>query len=177
MIKFVKTPLEGAFVVELPRYGDHRGFFSRFFCAETFKAQGLAYSMVQCNISRCSYRGTLRGLHYQTAPAPEAKFIRCTRGEICDVLVDMRPESPTYLKHYTIQLSADANQAMYIPEMCAHGYQALQDDTEVMYLTSNFYNAQYEKGLRYDDPQIGVQLPMAVTEISDKDKSWPDVLP
>lgn len=175
-MKFVKTPLEGAFVVELPRHADHRGFFSRFFCAETFKAQGLASPMVQCNISRCNYRGTLRGLHYQTAPALEAKFIRCTRGEICDVLVDMRPESPTYLKHYTIQLSADANQAIYIPEMCAHGYQALQDDTEVMYLTSGSYNGQYEKGLRYDDPHIGIQLPMAVTEISDKDKRWPDVL-
>ena len=175
-MKFVQTPVEGAFLVELPRYGDHRGFFSRFFCSETFKVQGLAHSMVQCNISRCAQRGTLRGLHYQTAPALEAKFIRCTRGEIFDVLVDMRPKSPTYLKHYGVKLDADANQAMYIPEMCAHGYQALADDTEVMYLTSSPYNSQYEKGLRYNDPHIGIQLPMAVTEISDKDKSWPDVL-
>ena len=176
-MKFLKTPIEGAFVVELPRHSDHRGFFSRFFCAEAFKEQGLAHTMVQCNISRCNYRGTLRGLHYQIAPALESKFIRCTRGEICDVLVDMRSDSPTYLKHYTIQLSADSNQAMYIPGMCAHGYQALENDTEVMYLTSSPYNGDYEKGLRYNDPRIGIQLPIPVTEISDKDKCWPDITP
>ncbi|MEM1278690.1 MAG: dTDP-4-dehydrorhamnose 3,5-epimerase family protein [Cyanobacteria bacterium P01_D01_bin.6] len=176
-MKFIKTPLAGAFLVELPQHSDHRGFFSRFFCADTFKAQGLDYNMVQCNISRCNYRGTLRGLHYQTAPALESKFIRCTRGEICDVLVDMRPESPSYLQHYTVILSADSNQGMYIPGMCAHGYQALQDDTEVMYLTSCPYDGAYEKGLRYDDPHIGMQLPIAVTEISDKDKSWPNITP
>lgn len=176
-MKFIQTPLKGAYVVELTRYADHRGFFSRFFCTESFKAQGLTHNFVQCNISRCNYKGTVRGLHYQVAPATEAKFIRCTRGEILDVLVDMRPKSPTYLQSYSIRLSEDAAQGMYIPEMFAHGYQALQDNTEVMYFASCAHNPSCEQGVRYNDPAVEIEWPTPITELSDKDKNWPLLRP
>lgn len=171
-MEFRETKLKGAFIVALEPRQDHRGFFSRTFCAQEFEAHNLKPTVAQCNVSFNYSKGTLRGMHYQLPPATETKFIRCTRGAIYDVIIDMRPESDTYLQHIGVKLSAENRLALYVPEMFAHGYQALTDETEVIYQVSEFYTPNRERGLRYDDPVLGIEWPLPISEISEKDTNW-----
>ena len=176
-MKFEETKLKGAFIVDIEPHEDHRGFFSRAFCAEEFKAHGIDFMPVQANLSGSKKKGTLRGMHYQVAPANEAKFIRAIRGRIYDVVIDMREDSPTYLEHLAVELSADNYRAIFVPPMFAHGHQALQDDVEIFYLVGEYYTPGCERGLRYDDPRIGIEWPVEVSVISDKDLSWDPIHP
>ena len=170
---FHETKLKGAFIVELDKKEDHRGFFARAFCAEEFEQYGLCSDVAQANISYNSKKGTLRGMHYQVPPASEPKFIRCISGAIWDVIIDLRPASPTYLQHVAIELRASNRKALYVPDMFAHGHQALTDDAELFYLVGESYTPGCERGLRYDDPVLDIEWPLPVTAISDKDRMWP----
>ena len=170
---FTETSLKGAFVVDLEPRGDDRGFFARAFCQREFEARGLKTVIAQANISFNYRKGTLRGLHFQFPPAAETKFVRCTRGAILDVIVDLRPESPTYLQHVAVELTADNRTGLYVPERFAHGYQVLEDGTETTYQVGEFYTASAESGLCYADPRLGIEWPLPVTDISDKDRAWP----
>ena len=171
-MKFTETKLKGAFTVALEPRRDHRGFFSRTFCAKEFETHNLKPAVAQCNLSFNYSKGTLRGMHYQLPPATETKFIRCTKGAIYDVIIDLRPDSDTYLQHIAVELSAENRLALYVPEMFAHGYQALTDNTEIIYQVSEFYTPNQERGLRYDDPALGIEWPLPISEISDKDANW-----
>jgi dTDP-4-dehydrorhamnose 3,5-epimerase len=170
---FTETALPGAFVIDLEVKPDSRGLFARTFCAHEFEEHGLKPTVAQCNLSFNHRQGTLRGMHYQVEPATETKLVRCTRGAIYDVIIDLRPDSPTYLQHFGVELTAENRRALYVPEMFAHGYQALTDGAEVVYQVGEFYTPGYERGLRYDDPTFAIQWPQPVTVISDKDASWP----
>lgn len=167
------TPLSGVAVIDLERREDERGFFARTFDRKEFADAGLEPLVEQCNLSFNHTAGTLRGMHYQVAPATEAKLVRCTAGAIVDVIVDVRPDSPTYLQHYAIELTADNRRALYVPPMFAHGYQALTDGAEVSYQVSEAYTPGTERGLRYDDPALGLSWPLPVSKISPKDAAWP----
>lgn len=171
-MRFIATTLEGACIVEPEPHQDSRGLFARTFCAQEFRNQGLSDTFVQCNTSWNTHKGTVRGLHYQLSPSCEAKLVRCTAGGVWDVIVDLRPESPTYRQHLGIELSARNRRALYIPEMFAHGFQALEDGTEVFYQMSEFYTPELARGLRYNDPKLGIRWPLPVTSISDKDEKW-----
>jgi len=170
---FTEINLKDAFMIELEEKHDQRGFFARTFCAREFESYGLKPLVAQCNLSFNYQQGTIRGMHYQIPPAAETKLIRCTQGAIYDVIIDMRPESPTFLSHFGIELSANNRCALYVPAMFAHGYQALTDETEIAYQVGEFYQPGYERGLRYDDPFFNIQWPLKVTEISEKDLNWP----
>ncbi|MCK8465074.1 dTDP-4-dehydrorhamnose 3,5-epimerase [Aliiroseovarius sp. S1339] len=172
-MKFKETPLKGAFVIDLEEIADDRGHFARAFCAEEFEAHGLKPSIAQINLSFNEKKGTIRGLHYQEAPAAEAKFLRCISGAIYDVIVDLRPDSPTYRQHFGIELSAENRTAIYVPEMFAHGYLALTDGAQAYYSASEFYTPGVEGGLRYDDPALAIDWPIPVTIVSEKDAQWP----
>lgn len=172
-MKFTETKLKGAFIIDLEQRPDDRGFFARTFCMEEFQEHGLKQTVAQCNLSFNHKKGTLRGMHYQIAPATETKLIRCTQGAIYDVIVDMRPNSPTYLLHIGVELTAENRRALYVPEMFAHGYQTLTDAAEVTYQVGEFYTPGYERGLHYDDPVLGIEWPLPVSEISVKDAAWP----
>ena len=172
-MQFTETKLKGSFIIDLDERKDHRGFFARTFCAEECAEHGLKSTVLQCNLSFNYKKGTLRGMHYQIAPATETKLIRCTQGAIYDVIIDMRPESPTYLSHIGVELTAENRRALYVPEMFAHGYQALTDGAEVLYQVSEFYTPGYERGLRYNDPAFDIEWPLPVSEISQKDAAWP----
>ncbi len=172
-MKLQPTDIAGAMIVELDRLTDDRGFFARTFDAEEFRAAGLEPVVDQCNVSYNQRAGTLRGMHYQDKTAPETKLVRCTRGAILDVIVDMRADSPTRLQHLAIELTAENRTALYIPALCAHGFQTLVDDTEVLYQHGGTYTPSAEKALRHDDPALGLVWPLAVTMISAKDLSWP----
>ena len=167
------TPLSGVAVVELERKQDDRGFFARTFDRTAFAEAGLEPIVEQCNLSFNHRAGTLRGMHFQVAPATEAKLVRCTAGAILDVVVDVRPDSPTYLQHYAAELTADNRRALYVPPMFAHGYQALTDGAEVSYQVSEAYTPGTERGLRHDDPALGLHWPLPVSVISPKDAAWP----
>lgn len=170
---FHETALGGAFVVEVERRGDERGFFARTFDVQEFAAHGLKPGVAQCNLSFNHRAGTLRGMHYQVPPAAETKLVRCTRGAVLDVIVDLRPGSPTYLQHVAVELSEDNRRALYVPELFAHGYQTLTDGAEVSYHVGEFYTPGFERGLRPDDPRLGIRWPLPVTVISEKDAAWP----
>ena len=172
-MQFTQTKLKGAFVIDLEQKTDYRGFFARTFCAQEFEAHGLKSTVAQCNLSFNYKRGTLRGMHYQVPPAAETKLIRCTQGVIYDVIADMRPESPTFLQHIGVELSAENRRALYVPEMFAHGYQALSDEAEVIYQVGEFYRPGFERGLRFNDPLLAIEWPLPVSEISVKDAAWP----
>ncbi|MGB7159625.1 MAG: dTDP-4-dehydrorhamnose 3,5-epimerase [Tepidisphaeraceae bacterium] len=176
-MRFEETPLVGAFVLDLEERGDDRGFFARTFCRQEFLDHGLKPAVAQCNLSFNYRGGTLRGMHYQVAPAAETKLVRCTRGRIYDVIVDLRPASPTYLKHFAIELTEQNRKSLYVPEQFAHGYQALTDGAEVAYQVGEMYTPGHERGIRYDDPALGITWPMPVTVISPKDESWPAFAP
>ena len=172
-MKFIPTKLNGAFVIEPELHEDSRGFFARTFCAREFSGLGLATSFVQCSVSFNRQAGTLRGLHYQLPPAAEVKIVRCTSGSLHDVIVDLRPDSPTYLQHIGVELSSRNHLALYVPQLFAHGFQSLEDGTEVFYQISAFYDPQKSKGIRYDDPKLGIRWPLPVSVISEKDRQWP----
>lgn len=166
-------PVEGVAVVELELREDSRGFFARTFSADEFRAAGLEPIVEQCNLSFNHAAGTLRGMHRQIAPHPEAKLVRCTRGAVLDVIVDMRDDSPTRLQHVAVELTAENRRALYVPPYFAHGYLTLTDGAEVMYQVSGAYAPEAERGLRYDDPALGIDWPLEVQVISEKDASWP----
>ena len=170
---FRETRLPGAFIVDLEPRTDERGFFARAFCQREFEAHGLKPVIAQANISFNYRRGTVRGLHFQHPPHAETKFVRCSRGAIVDVIVDLRPDSPTYLQHVAVELTADNRRGLYVPERVAHGYQVLEDNTETTYQVGEFYTPGAEDGLRYDDPRLGIDWPLPVTDMSDKDRRWP----
>ena len=169
---FSETGLAGAFIVDLERREDERGFFAREFCQEEFKAHGLKPVVVQANLAFNAKAGTLRGMHFQYPPAAESKLVRCVRGAIVDIIVDMRPESPTYLKHITVELNEDNWRALYVPERFAHGYQALRDNTVTSYHVGEVYTPSAEGGLLHDDPALGLEWPMPVSVISGKDQAF-----
>lgn len=170
---FTATAMPGAYLIDLERREDQRGFFARTFCEKEFAAHGLSPAVVQGNCSYNFSKGTLRGMHYQAAPFAEAKLVRCTAGAVYDVIVDMRSDSPSYLQHFGVELSAENRRALYVPEMFAHGYLTLTDNTEVAYQVSQFYGPGCERGLRYNDPALGIQWPIAITVFSEKDANWP----
>jgi dTDP-4-dehydrorhamnose 3,5-epimerase len=170
---FTETPLAGAWIVELDLKEDDRGFFARSFCQREFDEHGIASDVKQANISLSKAAGTVRGMHFQYPPADENKFIRCISGALLDVIVDLRPESPTFLQHTAVELSAANRRAFVVPPRFAHGFITLADDTEVMYLVSAFYTPAEEGGLRFDDPALGINWPRQMSVISDKDASWP----
>lgn len=172
-MRFIETELPGAAIVELEERGDERGFFARAFCRREFEAHGLEPGVVQANISYNRRAGTLRGLHWQAAPALEAKFFRCTRGVTHHVVVDTRPGSETYLRHVAVELAADTRRGLVVPPGCATGYETLVDDAEVLYLVSGFYSPDHERGLRYDDPALALEWPITPTSVSEKDHTWP----
>jgi dTDP-4-dehydrorhamnose 3,5-epimerase len=169
---FTETKLGGAFIIDLDRKEDNRGFFARAFCQHEFEDHRLKPVIAQANIAFNRRKGSVRGMHFQFPPAAETKLVRCTRGGILDVIVDLRPESPTYLDHISVELTADNHRALYVPERFAHGYQVLEDDTETSYQVGEFYTPETEGGLRYDDPRLGLTWPLPVTEMSDKDRAW-----
>jgi len=172
-MRFTETKLKGAFILDLEPRADQRGFFTRTFCAQEFVAHNLKPTVAQCNLSFNYKKGTLRGMHYQISPATETKLVRCTQGAIYDVIIDMRPHSPTYLSHIGVELTAENRRALYVPEVFAHGYQALTDGAEVTYQVGEFYTPGYERGLRYNDPAFDIEWPLSVSEISEKDATWP----
>jgi dTDP-4-dehydrorhamnose 3,5-epimerase len=164
--------VKGAFLVDLEPRRDERGFMARTFDAQEFAERGLETTFVQSYISFTRFKGTIRGLHYQVPPAAEAKLVRCVRGAVLDVTLDLRPESPTYMKYSSVELTATNRLAMYIPALCAHAIQALSDDVEYLNQSTAPYNPEYEKGLRYDDPALAIAWPLPVSELSDKDAGW-----
>jgi len=172
-VNFVPTPLPGAFVVELRRLEDDRGFFARAFCAEEFRAHGLDPAVAQCSVSFNRRRGTLRGLHFQAAPHEETKLVRCTQGAIWDVIVDLRPGSATRLKWFGAELSAANRRALYIPQGFAHGFQTLQQDSEVLYMMNVPFHAASAQGLPWNDPAFGIDWPLSDPFMSDRDRAYP----
>jgi dTDP-4-dehydrorhamnose 3,5-epimerase len=172
---FIETKLNGAFLIDLDRKEDNRGFFARAFCQREFEDHGLKPVIAQANIAFNRRQGSVRGMHFQFPPAAETKLVRCTQGAILDVIVDLRPESPTYLDHVSVELTADNRRAIYVPERFAHGYQVLEDETETSYQVGEFYMPASEGGLRYDDPGLGLTWPLPLTEISEKDRAWPSL--
>lgn len=171
---FVETKLKGAYIVKLKKHEDNRGFFARGWDQTILEQQGLIGTVTQQNIAFSKTKGTVRGLHYQKAPHQETKIIRCTRGAIFDVIVDLRPDSPTYKQWLGVTLAMDDYRVLYMPKDFAHGFQALEDNSEIMYLVSEPYTPGVEAGIRYNDPIISVEWPLPVTLISEKDMSWPD---
>jgi len=176
-LKFVPTPLTGAFVVELEPIEDERGFFARSFCQNEFRARGLDPVVAQCNVSLNRNRGTLRGLHYQAPPHEEAKLVRCIRGAIWDVIVDLREGLPTRWKSFSTELTADNRRALYVPRGFAHGFQTLADDSEVLYQISEFYHPESSRGLRWDDPALGIRWPLPEPVVSARDRAYPLLAP
>lgn len=170
---FHPTTLKDAWLIELEPRGDARGFFARSMCREEFDRHGLSNTFVQQNTSFSKNRGTLRGLHFQKPPHGEAKLVRCLRGAIADVIVDIREDSPTYLQHQLFELTDANRHQLYVPPGFAHAFQTLTDDVEVSYLVSAPYTPQAESGLRYDDPALGIAWPLPVTTVSEKDAAWP----
>lgn len=170
---FTETALKGSFVIDPEAVRDERGMFARTWCQKEFEAQGLKVTWVQSSISVNNRKGTMRGMHYQAAPHEESKLVRCTRGEIYDVIVDLRPTSPTYCRYVGVTLSAENRRAVYIPKQFAHGFLTLEENSEVSYYMSEFHDPASARGLRWDDPTFGIQWPDAIMVMSEKDRSWP----
>jgi dTDP-4-dehydrorhamnose 3,5-epimerase len=173
---FTETRLQGAFIIDIDRIEDERGFFARTWCQREFEAYGLCTLLAQCNISFNKHKGTLRGMHYQAAPYAEAKLVRCTMGAIYDVIIDLRPESPTFRHWLSLELTADNRRMLFIPQGFAHGFQTLANDTEVFYQMSQFYAPEYARGVRWDDPAFRVSWPAEKRIISERDRGFPDFL-
>jgi dTDP-4-dehydrorhamnose 3,5-epimerase len=174
---FERAMIAGAFVVDLERHEDDRGFFARLWCREEFAAIGLEQPMVQSSISHNRLAGTLRGLHFARSPAREGKLVRCERGRVFDVIVDLRPESSTYLRHLSIVLDDERRNALYVPPGVAHGFQTLADDCDVHYLMTEAYRAELADGVRFDDPAFDIRWPRPVSLIAERDRSYPDFRP
>jgi len=171
---FAETKVRGAYVIEIERRTDTRGFFGRAWCAKDFEAHGLTARIAQVNVSGNLRKGTLRGLHYQLAPHHEAKVVGCIQGAIYDIVLDLRRDSPTYLQWVAVELTSGNHRMLYIPEGCAHGFQTLTDDTDLLYLMTEFYSPAHAQGVRYNDPAFGIEWPLTVECISDADRAWPD---
>jgi dTDP-4-dehydrorhamnose 3,5-epimerase len=176
-MKFTETPLKGAWVIQIEPRGDDRGWFARFFCQRELGEHGLCANIVQANNSFSKHRGTLRGMHYQLAPKAEDKIVRCFRGSFLDVIVDLRADSPTFLQHFSIELTAENRTILFVPKGFAHGFLTLADDTEAFYLVTESYSSQHERGLRYNDPKLGIRWPFSPIVISEKDRTHPDFSP
>jgi dTDP-4-dehydrorhamnose 3,5-epimerase len=176
-VRFTPAEIEGAFIVDLEPHSDERGFFARVFCRDELERRGLNPLVAQVNMTFTARKGTIRGLHYQVAPAAETKLIRCTRGAIYEVIVDLRPDSPSYLRHLGVELTADNRRALYVPELCAAGAQALTDGAEALYHVSGAYTPDCERGVRYDDSAFGINWPLAVSSLSAKDAAWEPFTP
>lgn len=172
-MRFIETPIGGAFVVELEPHEDERGFFARAWDPDELAAAGLCPTLAQASLSRTTRAGTVRGMHFQRAPHEEAKLVRCVRGAIWDVVVDMRQRSPTHLGWHGVELSEKNGRALYLPEGCAHGFQTLADDVDVLYLISVPYAPGAASGVRWDDPAIGIAWPIEPTVIGERDLAWP----
>ena len=170
---FTPTAVDGAFLVDIEPHVDERGFFARTFCVEEFRAAGLDPAVIQCSVSQNRRRGTLRGMHLQDERAPEPKLVRVTRGSVWDVVLDLRPHSPTYLAHEGAELSAANHRSMYVPPGCAHGFLTLEDDAEVSYQIGAAFDPAAQVGVRYDDTAFGIAWPAPVEVISERDASWP----
>ena len=173
---FTETKLKGAFIIDIEPREDERGFFARSWCEDEFKKHGLNARLAQCNISFNKKRGTLRGMHYQVAPFTEAKLVRCTMGAIYDVIIDLRPDSPTYKQWISVELTAENRRAVYVPEDFSHGFQTLMDNTEVFYQMSEFYHPECARGLRWNDQAIGVVWRNGPLIISRQDRDYTDFL-
>jgi dTDP-4-dehydrorhamnose 3,5-epimerase len=171
---FTETGLAGAMIVDITRHADERGFFARSWCTREFEERGLNPRLVQCSVSWNAVKGTLRGMHYQAPPHAEVKLVRCTKGAIYDVIIDLRETSPTYLQHIGVELTADNRRALYIPEGYAHGFQTLCDDSEVLYQMSEFYEPSAARGVRWDDPSFGIRWPLPIASMSGRDRDYPD---
>lgn len=174
---FTETPLAGAYLLDVERRTDERGFFARAWCEEEFAAHGIVAPPLQANLSSNPTRGTLRGLHYQLPPHAESKLVRCTRGALYDVIVDLREESPTYRQWFGVELTAASFRMLFVPERFAHGFLTLADDTDILYQVSAKYTPGAERGLRWNDPAIGIHWPLPPTLISEKDQQQPDFQP
>jgi dTDP-4-dehydrorhamnose 3,5-epimerase len=174
---FTETPLKGAYLIDMEKRGDERGFFARAFCVQEFADHGLSSQIVQANNSLSARKGTLRGMHYQLAPKAETKVVRCLRGALHDILLDLRPDSPTFGQSFGAELTADNRRMMYVPKGFAHGFITLADDTEAFYLVDEFYAPQAERGVRWNDPRFAIPWPAQPTVISDKDRNYPDFDP
>lgn len=174
-MKFIRTPLEGAYQVELERHEDNRGFLARLFCERSFAEAGLEHRFVQINNSASWRKGILRGLHYQTPPHTEVKLMRAIRGAIFDVIVDVRQGSPSFGRWFGAVLDESNRTMMYAPRGFAHGFLSLTDEVEVIYMSSASYAPDSERGVRFDDPMVGIAWPIPPTEVSDKDRAWPDL--
>jgi len=172
---FKETKLTGAYIIDLEKLGDDRGFFARLFCENEFSALGLEGRFVQINNSLSAKRGTLRGMHFQLPPASEVKIVRCIKGALYDVIVDLRPNSPTFKKWFGTELNGENRRMIYVPKGFAHGFITLENDTEAIYLVSAIYQPTLERGLRFNDPSIGIEWPFTPLEISKKDQSWPNL--
>lgn len=172
-MKFTETAVAGAFLIELEPVNDDRGSFARAFCKRELEEQGVSFNIVQCNLAHTQRAGILRGLHYVTDPDREAKLVRCVAGAVYDAIVDMRPDSKTYRCSYGIRLDAKNRLALYIPGGVAHGYQALEDATEFLYMTDEYYTGGVEQGVRFDDPKLGISWPLTPQEVTERDRAWP----
>jgi len=170
---FIETDIAGAKVIDPSPHADDRGRFLRAWCAREFSEHGLDFVPVQANMGFSRTRGTTRGMHLQVAPALEAKLVRCTRGSMFDVVLDLRPDSPTFRKWYGVELSAENSRMLFVPENCAHGYQTLEDGTEMHYMTSAYFTPGAARGVRFDDPAFAIRWPLAATVVSDQDRNWP----
>lgn len=171
---FQPTPIPGAQVVELEAASDHRGFFGRIWCRDEFGAHGMSVDVAQASLSFTKASGTLRGLHFAWPPSTEAKLVRCIRGKIFDVILDLRPGSPTFLKHHSLVLDDEDRKALFIPVGMAHGFQTLTDDCEILYMMSEAFRPDLADGVRYDDPAFGIEWPLPVSSILDRDGGYPD---
>lgn len=176
-MKYLETGITGSYVIELDKIEDDRGFFARLFCANEFRKNNLITEFVQINNSLSKTKGVLRGLHYQLPPHSEVKIVRCIRGSLFDVILDLRPDSPSYCQWFGVELSGDNRRMIYVPRGCAHGFITLEQNTEALYLTSNYYFPSAERGVRYDDPRFSIQWPIEPVEVSEKDQEWPDFEP
>jgi len=173
-MKFQATKIAEVFEIHVEPRRDERGFFARTWCRKEFEEHGLESTLVQCSISFNARKGTLRGMHYQAAPFGESKLVRCTKGSICDVVLDLRPQSPTFKEWIAVTLTAESRTMVYVPKGCAHGFLTLQDETEVFYQMSEVYNAESGRGVRWNDPSFGIAWPEKVEVISDRDRNYPD---
>lgn len=170
---FTPTPISGAYLIDLEPRVDHRGSFARAFCKNEFAGAGIEFDILQCNLAHTDRGGIVRGLHFQEKPYEDNKLVRCVAGAVFDALVDMRPDSPTYRRVFYIRLDAVTRQALFVPGGVAHGYQALTDHTEFLYMTDQFYTPGQEKGVRFDDPSIAVPWPLPPVDITERDRAWP----
>jgi dTDP-4-dehydrorhamnose 3,5-epimerase len=170
---FTETKIKGAYIIDIQPHSDDRGFFSRSFCQHEFEEHGLSPVVAQCNISLNHKKGTIRGMHFQTTPHEEAKLVRCTRGEIFDVVVDLRPASPTHKQWVGVRLNDRNHTMLYVPPGCGHGFQSLTDDAELMYQVSEFFAPANARGYSHNDPAFGIEWPLPLSVISQADSSWP----